>query len=327
MTRRTRSARKPGSEALSRPVRRNGTPSASEGEEDEIDIANPAGGCTGGGIRFLALGATLADTPEPIDPVQARGLSRSDAALRRFHARLRLASLGTAKARRGRCLRRAIAPGAPSGERAGLSAAAYLRAGIELLVGLPRPPAPSLVDSSRSAADRPGRSWCRRRPIPGRPRGSRSSGSRRRRPRYPSARHRPGRPGQGDLLRHLGIGAGGIDHGEDLVASCTAEIAGKAMQTEGDRAGDDQRLAACRLHRRDEIGIVPGADLALARHISGMRGIGDGSPGSAVRSGPCGTEAVVITGMLASVAILASAAACGCRTGIGMSPTVWNRPL
>src|SRR5207249_7557148 len=43
--------------------------------------------------------------------------------------------------------------------------------------------------------------------------------------------------------------------------------------------------------------------------------------------GPCGTEAVVITGRLESVAILASAAACALSSGIGMSFTVWKRPL
>lgn len=43
--------------------------------------------------------------------------------------------------------------------------------------------------------------------------------------------------------------------------------------------------------------------------------------------GPCGTEAVVMTGSLHSVAILASAAARRRSSGIGMSPTVWNRPL
>src|SRR5437868_7073239 len=43
--------------------------------------------------------------------------------------------------------------------------------------------------------------------------------------------------------------------------------------------------------------------------------------------GPCGTEAVVITGSLARLAMRASAAAWLRRTGIGMSLTVWNRPL
>ncbi|MNH29471.1 hypothetical protein D3C79_897050 [compost metagenome] len=43
--------------------------------------------------------------------------------------------------------------------------------------------------------------------------------------------------------------------------------------------------------------------------------------------GPCGTDAVVITGILASVAILARAAARWRSSGIGMSPTVWNKPL
>src|SRR3989442_7463182 len=43
--------------------------------------------------------------------------------------------------------------------------------------------------------------------------------------------------------------------------------------------------------------------------------------------GPCGTDAVVITGILHSVAILASAAAWARSLGIGMSFTVWNRPL
>ncbi|MNT82585.1 hypothetical protein D3C72_2223380 [compost metagenome] len=38
--------------------------------------------------------------------------------------------------------------------------------------------------------------------------------------------------------------------------------------------------------------------------------------------GPCGTEAVVITGMLASVAILARAVAWRRRSGIGISPMV-----
>ncbi|MNN15012.1 hypothetical protein D3C81_1281070 [compost metagenome] len=43
--------------------------------------------------------------------------------------------------------------------------------------------------------------------------------------------------------------------------------------------------------------------------------------------GPCGTEAVVMTGSLLSVAILARAAARRRNSGMGMSPTVWNRPL
>ena len=43
--------------------------------------------------------------------------------------------------------------------------------------------------------------------------------------------------------------------------------------------------------------------------------------------GPCGTEAVVMTGILLSVAMLARAAARARSSGMGMSPTVWNRPL
>src|ERR1700731_3093285 len=43
--------------------------------------------------------------------------------------------------------------------------------------------------------------------------------------------------------------------------------------------------------------------------------------------GPCGTEALVITGRCESVAILASAAARALSSGIGMSFTVWKRPL
>jgi len=43
--------------------------------------------------------------------------------------------------------------------------------------------------------------------------------------------------------------------------------------------------------------------------------------------GPCGTDAVVMTSSLQSVAILAGAAARSRRSGIGMSQTVWNRPL
>ncbi len=43
--------------------------------------------------------------------------------------------------------------------------------------------------------------------------------------------------------------------------------------------------------------------------------------------GPCGTDAVVITGIFARVAIFANAAARARSSGIGMSPTVWNRPL
>ncbi|MCY1209783.1 hypothetical protein D9M72_214470 [compost metagenome] len=43
--------------------------------------------------------------------------------------------------------------------------------------------------------------------------------------------------------------------------------------------------------------------------------------------GPCGTEAVVMTGSLARVAMEASAAARARSSGMGMSPTVWNRPL
>ncbi|MNY08378.1 hypothetical protein D3C86_1412290 [compost metagenome] len=43
--------------------------------------------------------------------------------------------------------------------------------------------------------------------------------------------------------------------------------------------------------------------------------------------GPCGTEAVVMTGSLARVAIEARAAAWRRRVVIGMSATVWNSPL
>jgi len=43
--------------------------------------------------------------------------------------------------------------------------------------------------------------------------------------------------------------------------------------------------------------------------------------------GPWGTEAVVMTGSLARVAIEARAAAWRRRVVIGMSATVWNRPL
>src|SRR5688572_2923228 len=43
--------------------------------------------------------------------------------------------------------------------------------------------------------------------------------------------------------------------------------------------------------------------------------------------GPCGTEAVVMTGIFASEATFASVVAFARRVGIGMSPTVWNRPL
>lgn len=43
--------------------------------------------------------------------------------------------------------------------------------------------------------------------------------------------------------------------------------------------------------------------------------------------GPCGTEAVVITGIFASVAIFASAVAWVRTLVNGMSPMVWNRPL
>ena len=43
--------------------------------------------------------------------------------------------------------------------------------------------------------------------------------------------------------------------------------------------------------------------------------------------GTCGTEAVVITGILVSVAILASAEAWARTVVKGRSPMVWNRPL
>src|SRR5690242_6755122 len=43
--------------------------------------------------------------------------------------------------------------------------------------------------------------------------------------------------------------------------------------------------------------------------------------------GPCGTDALVMTGTFASVATLASVVALARSVGIGMSPTVWNRPL
>ena len=43
--------------------------------------------------------------------------------------------------------------------------------------------------------------------------------------------------------------------------------------------------------------------------------------------GPCGTEAVVMTGIFARVAILASVVALDRRVGMGMSCTVWNSPL
>src|SRR5271166_3536237 len=43
--------------------------------------------------------------------------------------------------------------------------------------------------------------------------------------------------------------------------------------------------------------------------------------------GPCGTDAVVITGILHSDAILASAAAWERSFGIGISPMVWKSPL
>ncbi|MDT4822999.1 hypothetical protein FQZ97_562190 [compost metagenome] len=43
--------------------------------------------------------------------------------------------------------------------------------------------------------------------------------------------------------------------------------------------------------------------------------------------GPCGTEAVVITGICARLATLARVTALARSSGIGMSFTVWNRPL
>ncbi len=43
--------------------------------------------------------------------------------------------------------------------------------------------------------------------------------------------------------------------------------------------------------------------------------------------GPCGTEAVVITGIFARVATLARVVALARSSVIGMSLTVWNRPL
>ncbi|MNE39508.1 hypothetical protein D3C80_1334660 [compost metagenome] len=43
--------------------------------------------------------------------------------------------------------------------------------------------------------------------------------------------------------------------------------------------------------------------------------------------GPCGTDAVVITGILARLAILARVTALARNSVIGMSLTVWNRPL
>lgn len=43
--------------------------------------------------------------------------------------------------------------------------------------------------------------------------------------------------------------------------------------------------------------------------------------------GPCGTEAVVMTGIRASVATFASVTAFARSSVIGMSLTVWNRPL
>ncbi|MNL59331.1 hypothetical protein D3C87_1830470 [compost metagenome] len=43
--------------------------------------------------------------------------------------------------------------------------------------------------------------------------------------------------------------------------------------------------------------------------------------------GPCGTEAVVMTGILANAAIDASAPARARNSVMGISPTVWNRPL
>ncbi|MNC34360.1 hypothetical protein D3C75_827910 [compost metagenome] len=43
--------------------------------------------------------------------------------------------------------------------------------------------------------------------------------------------------------------------------------------------------------------------------------------------GPCGTEAVVITGIFAKVAILARVMALLRSSVMGMSLTVWNRPL
>ncbi|MNN37931.1 hypothetical protein D3C81_1519000 [compost metagenome] len=43
--------------------------------------------------------------------------------------------------------------------------------------------------------------------------------------------------------------------------------------------------------------------------------------------GPCGTEAVVMTGIFASVAIFASVEASRRSVVNGMSCTVWNRPL
>ncbi|MNZ10953.1 hypothetical protein D3C78_278130 [compost metagenome] len=43
--------------------------------------------------------------------------------------------------------------------------------------------------------------------------------------------------------------------------------------------------------------------------------------------GPCGTEAVVMTGILASDAIFARVMALARSSVMGMSLTVWNRPL
>jgi hypothetical protein len=95
-------------------------------------------------------------------------------------------------------------------------------------------------------------------------------------------------------------------------------MAGKAMQTLVMVPAMIRLLAARGLHGGDEVGVVPGVDLALARHILAWGALAWIS-GISGPFGPWGTEAVVMTGSLASVAIEARAAAWRRSVVIGMS--------
>jgi hypothetical protein len=64
----------------------------------------------------------------------------------------------------------------------------------------------------------------------------------------------------GDLVE----GAGRIGDDEDLVALLDRRERREGDADLGDDAGDDQLLLAGGLHRRDEVLVVPGVDLAGA---------------------------------------------------------------
>ncbi|MNP54677.1 hypothetical protein D3C76_1492510 [compost metagenome] len=73
-----------------------------------------------------------------------------------------------------------------------------------------------------------------------------------------------------NFLGHLGVGAGGIHHSEDLISVIHGADGRESHTNTGDGAGDDELLLARGFHGTDEIRVVPRIDLTLARHVLGV---------------------------------------------------------